>query len=366
MKILHVINDLNSGGAEKLLSEILPLMKIEGHDITIVLMNGKKNAPKFHSVITTFGINIIDFKTSFYNAFIVNKLAKLMIKSRFDIVHAHLFPSQYWLAIASFFAPKKTIFIKTEHSVFNERKKYRILRPIERFIYSRFDKVIAITEKVKENLAQWLGDDRNIVIINNGVNIFAIRKSFSEPRPDFLKTSKFNILMVARFDFFQKDQLTLIKAFSLLEDDNEYHLYFAGDGPNKKNMVQLVNHYNLNKKITFLGVREDIYNLMNKVDLNILSTKHEGLSGVTLEALASGKPFLGSDVVGVNDVVPDHRFLFPEQNPKALAEKILEIKSNKKLTADMVKTAQHHIQKFDISEMSNNYLELYKLTLVDS
>ena len=98
---------------------------------------------------------------------------------------------------------------------------------------------------------------------------------------------------------------------------------------------------------------------MRKVDLNVLSTNYEGLPGAALEALASGKPFIGSDVAGVNNIVPDNRFLFPAKNPEKLAQKIKEITENKKLASEMVTTAIEHVKKFDIRLMVENYLKSY-------
>ena len=90
-----------------------------------------------------------------------------------------------------------------------------------------------------------------------------------------------------------------------------FHLFLAGRGALLEHTKQFTESLGLTERVHFLGMRTDVYSLMNKVDLNVLSTNFEGLSGVTLESLASGKPFIGSDVPGVNDIVPDPRFLFP-------------------------------------------------------
>src|SRR5690606_28885802 len=126
---------------------------------------------------------------------------------------------------------------------------------------------------------------------------------------------------------------------------------------------QLVGDLKLNNLVTFLGLRNDIYNLMNKVDLNILSTNHEGLSGVALEALASGKPFIGSDVIGINDVVPESAFLFPKQNPERLAEKIVEVTTNEFLQGELIKKALSHVKGFDTPIMVEKYLTLYRTAI---
>ena len=89
-------------------------------------------------VFEEVGIQVIDFKLSIYNPLQILRLVSLLKKEKYDIAHAHLFPTQYWLAISSLWKPKSTRLIKTEHSVYNERKEYRILNPIERWIYRKY------------------------------------------------------------------------------------------------------------------------------------------------------------------------------------------------------------------------------------
>lgn len=359
MKILHVINNLGSGGAEKLLTDILPKFKEQGHEVELCISNGKKNVNTYNTILKESEIRIIDFRTSFYNPLIVFKLLKVIKKGDYNIIHAHLFPSQYWLAFASIFFSKKIILLKTEHSVFNERKHYKILRPLEKFVYKQYDRIIGITEKVKENLEEWLGRD-DVIVIKNGVNLSQIEdaKQLQESPTDIdLKKEEFSILMTGRFDGWQKDQKSLIDAVELI--DQNIQLYFAGTGSYMSELKEAIKTYKTRSNIHFLGMRTDVYAIMSSVNLNVLSTNHEGLSGVALESLASGRPFIGSDVEGVKDVVPDNSFLFPKQNPEKLAEKILEIKNNPIFEKSLIDKGLEHVKQYDTSVMVANYLALY-------
>jgi glycosyltransferase involved in cell wall biosynthesis len=356
MKIIHYINNLGSGGAEKLLTDILPKLKNEGLDVSVLVSNTDKKVKEFEQIFESEGIKITSFNNSFYNPIQIFKLVNFINRNNFDLVHAHLFPSQYWLALASFFLKNKIRLVKTEHSVHNERKNYRILRPLEKFIYKRYDLIIAITEQVKENLEKWLNKSDNIVVINNGVNLYQIKKA--QTLDVGLKLAQgVNLFMVGRFDTSQKDQSSLVKAVSLLP--NNYNLFFAGEGPYIDKVKDLASELKVKNRVFFLGLRSDVYPLMKLMDLNVLSTNHEGLSGVALESLASGKPFIGSDVVGVNNIVPDKSYLFPPKNPEALANKILEVTSSISLQEVMIKKALKHVEKYDTSIMVKNYLKVY-------
>jgi glycosyltransferase involved in cell wall biosynthesis len=357
MKILHYINNLTSGGAEKLLTDILPIIKNQDHEVEVLIINNYKNVSKYDSILKEHGIKVRSFQTSFYNPFQILKLVFIIKKEKYNIVHAHLFPSQYWLAFASFFLDKKTKLTKTEHSSFNKRRKYSLLKTMEKIIYNRYDLIIAISENVRNNLESWIGKSKKIIIIENGINLSEVQKSISTKNKLFSGKFK-NILMVGRFDGYIKDHSTLLKAIEKLPDN--IHLFFAGDGPNKKNVMDLVQFLNLENRVHFLGLRNDVINLMHYADLNVLSTNHEGFSGVTLESLASRKPFIGSDVEGVKEIVPNNSFLFSVGNANELSFKISQILKSEDLRNRMIQESTQHIKNFDISIMVNKYLDSYK------
>jgi glycosyltransferase involved in cell wall biosynthesis len=357
LKILHYINNLGSGGAEKLLTDVLPLMKENGHDVHLIYANNKANTKIYESLLNNAGIKIKNLDVSFYNPLQIFLLIRLMKKEQYDIIHAHLFPTQYWLAFAALFKPKKTRLVKTEHNVFNHRRKYPVLSVSEKIVYNRYSKIIAITDEVKSSLASWLKNENKIIVINNGVCLQFSNNENNKTNYNFIDAGKINLLMTARFNGVAKDQNTLIRAIKLLPEN--YHVHFAGEGALLENSKKLTKELNIEDRVHFLGMRTDARNLMKKVDLNILSTNYEGLPGAALEALASGKPFIGSDVRGLNNIVPNEKFLFPAGNPGKLAGKIKEVMENKKLACEMVTTALEHVKKFDIVLMVEKYLKLY-------
>lgn len=360
MKILHYINNLGPGGAEKLLTDILPLMCKEGNTVHLLSSNRRKNIPSYDEILEEGGILIKSLNMALYNPLQVLRLIKILKTEQYDIVHSHLFPTQYWLAIASLFKPKATILYKTEHNVYNKRRKHIILKPIEKWMYNRYDTTIAITQSVKQSLQRWISRSDNIVVIKNGINLQQMKYMkavIAESEYSFLSAKDYNILMVGSFTD-QKDQSTLVRA--LLHLPERYKLYLAGRGENEKIVKQLVNDLGLTGRVNFLGVRTDVYKLMSLMDLNVLSSNYEGLSGVALESMASGRPFIGTDVDGINNVVPNNRFLFPRKDIRKLASIIYEISTNSGFEEELITYGLDHVKKFDIGIMVHCYLEAYR------
>lgn len=360
MKILHYINNMGSGGAERLLSFMLPMLKEKGHEVHLLYANDKKNIKEFEKLISDADVPIHNLNLSFYNPVHIWKIRSFIQKENFDVVHAHLFPTQYWLSLASRSLPKKIVYVKTEHNTHNNRREYKLLQPLDAFMYATYDHIISITEEVKNNLESWIDLKGRTSIIHNGVSLKSLREAQTNYNPEvyqFLSSEHVNILMVGRFDGDAKDQLSLVQSLSHLPE--HFHVYFAGQGHFMDHVKKEVESLNLQDRVHFLGMRTDVYTLMHLVDLNVLSSNYEGLSGVALESLASGKPFIGSDVQGIKDIVPNSNFLFPPKNPEALAEKIKQVVNDETYCNDLITQAATHIEDFDIQKMVDAYEVLY-------
>ena len=99
LKVLHVINDLSVGGAENLVRELLPMLRDKGIKCELLLLDGKET--HFTKVLTEeFNISIRSVGThiNIYNPLIFLKLPPYI--RNYDIVQVHLFPAQYWIALA--------------------------------------------------------------------------------------------------------------------------------------------------------------------------------------------------------------------------------------------------------------------------
>jgi glycosyltransferase involved in cell wall biosynthesis len=270
------------------------------------------------------------------------------------------------VAIASYLPGKlKSKLVFTEHSTQNRRMHNKILMPFERLIYKRYHTVVAVSQPVKKILSEWLRNSVPVEVIPNGADINFI-DTIQPLAPTALQ--KINnadppalfILMVARFAY-PKDQETVIRALKLLPAN--VHVVFAGEGETETQMKNLSDHLQITNRVHFLGYRPDALQLMKSVQVNVLSSHYEGMSGAAIEAMASGIPFLGSDVPGINDIVPGQQFLFKPSNPQDLAEKIYTLLKDPVLYRQMSETALLHVKKFDTAFMVNNHIALYKKLL---
>ena len=130
------------------------------------------------------------------------------------------------------------------------------------------------------------------------------------------------ILAIANFKP-QKDPLTLIRAFAgTARRRPKARLLYAGDGPLRPQVEAEIKEQRLDSRVTLLGWRDDIPDLLAACDLVALSSIFEGLPRSAVQAVAARRPFVGTDVDGTSEIIRSghNGFLVPPRNPAALAD----------------------------------------------
>lgn len=356
MKILHVITSLSTGGAEKLMVDLLPRLRDLGNEVELLLFDGKRTS--FYNELEQNGIKIhyLSIGINVYNPLNIFKLVKYL--KRYDVIHTHNTVCQYFVPISKIIAFSKCKLVTTEHNTSNRRRKYNLFRLIDRWIYSRYEKTICISDQAAINLREFIKiKDSNICTIYNGVDIsrFANAKSSEEIISNF--TGLNLAIMVAGFRN-QKDQPTLINAYKYLPAN--YHLILVGDGERRGEFEALIKELNLNDRVHLLGLRTDVPELLKAADVVVMSSHYEGLSLSNIEGMASGNPFVASDVDGLREITDGYGVLFPHEDDKVLADVILKLSTDEEYRQSVIEKCKKRASQYDISNMVNAYFNVYR------
>jgi len=352
MRILHVISSLFSGGAEKLVVEMCNYLVDNGHEVGLFVF-----VSDWDFFENRLNPDVLYFKNENEKFFSLKKIRALYnaIK-KYDIIHVHLFHPFYIVAFLSFFFRNKK-FVHTEHSTHNNRRKRRY-KFIERIAYSRYSVTTCISEGVKKALENWITSSKT-VLINNFVIIDEITKTKPIERKLLnLDSSDKILVMIGSFRDRQKDQNTLIQAMTLLPSN--YKLLLIGEGILLKEKQELVEALELQKKVVLLGSRKDVYSILKACDYGVLSSNWEGFGIVALEYMACGLPAIGTNVQGLNEVIVEKECLFEVGDKERLAEIIMNLERDKQLKDQVVKSQQDRLQNYDISNVMNEFITLYK------
>lgn len=364
MKVLHVINNLGAGGAEKLIEEITPIMNsIQGVQVEVLLLTDKNNVFDKNLKDKDVKVEVIPIRNirSIKNIYYIRKY---LIKGKYDIVHAHLFTSNYWVSLASKFMFKyRPKLVITEHNTHNRRREKLFLKYPEKYIYKSYDKIISISGKTQENLIRWLNpknsDEHKFMTIPNGINVsrFTNAKPYKKEEVNDSFTDKTKLLCMAGSFSKQKDQATIVRAMKMLP--NDIHLLLVGEGELKQKNYKLARELNLENRIHFLGFRNDIEKIFKTSDIIILSSHWEGFGLVAAEGMAAGKPVIASDVDGLREVVKNLGILFPSGDDKELSTIIKRLLTNEEEYKKVSKACLKGSSKFDVNEMAMNYVREY-------
>lgn len=356
MKILHIINSLHIGGAEKLVVDTLPLFEEKGIVTDLALLNAEKT-PFYEKLMQNFKGRVYGFSSgSVYNPLYIFRLIPLLKK--YDIIHAHLFPVQYFLVLAKILSFSKTKLIFTEHSTGNRRMQNPKFKWIEQMVYRYYSKIICITQEVKDELKRCLQiSEEKMKVVHNGINIKQIKECVSYKKEDFgFSLQEKLLVMVAGFRT-EKDQDTLIKCVKILPKN--YKLILVGDGERRPILENLIKEENLQDRVSLLGIRNDVISIIKMCDVAILSSHWEGFGLAAAEAMACGIPTIASDVKGLNKVVENGGLLFEKGDIEDLKNKILSLE-DKDLYQSISQKGQRKSQQYDIEKMVENLLCIYK------
>lgn len=354
MKTLHVITTLDTGGAEKLMVDLLPRLRDMGNGVELAVFNTGETP--FYKDLRNAGIKIHAFSGpgSVYNPLHIIRLFKLM--RNFDVVHTHNTSPQIFAAICSLFC--SSVLFTTEHNTNNRRRNWPGYKWIDKWMYSRYDSIICISDQAEKNLKDYLGEKQNgnICTIYNGVDVsrFVEASQCEEIVDEFrgLHTA----IMVAGFRE-QKDHKTLIRAYKHLPED--YHLLLVGDGETRQEIEGFIQDLQLENRIHLLGLRRDVPNLLKSVDVVVMSSHYEGLSLSNIEGMASGAPFVASDVDGIREITEGFGILFPHEDDKTLSEIILKLTTDSEYREETVKKCEMRALQYDIKTMAERYNKVY-------
>ncbi len=353
MKVLHVINNLGSGGAESMLLNFAKHVNGNANSnviIDILLLTDDKIS---YFISKNVNIYVLSSSSARWSFFKFIKLCRFIRDGKYDIVHSHLFPTQYYIGFCKLFLPKKVKIVTTEHNTTNTRRKFFITRFIDRKIYNLYDYIFFISDGVKKHFNK----DYTTVkipqkVIYNGIPLIKFKSKGSHNSDDKIK-----LIMVGSFSN-QKDHETLIKALSLLPDS--YTLSLIGEGKNLDKIKKMVEGLNMAKRVFFKGFVNNVEECYRKHDIFILSSHWEGFGLVVVEAMASGLPVIASDVAGLKEVVKGAGLLFTQGNHTELVKHIKKITMDDAFKKDLINKGYERAKKYSISNLTKETLTLYR------
>jgi glycosyltransferase involved in cell wall biosynthesis len=357
MRVLHVINSLILAGAEALTKELALECKRRGVDVSVAVLKKLDNA--FEHELLGAGVPVIYLSsTGIYSPLHIVLLAQKI--SEYDVVQATLFPATLWTAMAV--GGKKRIprLVTSEQNTTNRRRN-AFMRPLDRWLYARYQAIPCASRAIEESLLAWLPKtSARTRVIHNAIDLKRFEHGNAIARSELgIPESVPLIAFTARFEP-QKDHVTLLQSVARLTG---VHLLLAGDGPLRPKMEVVATSLGIRERVHFLGRRADVASLLRMADVYVQSSHFEGFGIAAVEAMASGLPVVASAVPGLSDVVGDAGLLVPPGNVDALTAALRRVLESKSLRSELRRKSLERAQQFSIQQCADAYLSLYSSLL---
>jgi glycosyltransferase involved in cell wall biosynthesis len=355
LRITHVIDSLQIGGAEVMVASLARIQKRRGAQVRIICFS---QIGALEATVRNDGVEIYRCRRNPVGASAAGKLSAVLELRRelrawrTDIVHCHDIPTTLYGAPAARLAGVRGIFC-TRHScrpdvIRNECSFWRVMRLC--------DRAVAVSESVQDTLtALPYARAAQIVTIRNGV----ARQPVTSP-PGARRG--FTLVTVARLSP-PKDHATLLRAVARAAGEcPELRLLVVGGGPLEGELRALAQELGISACVEFPGERQDIGNWLARADCFVLSSRSEGLPMSMLEAMAAGLPMILSDVGGIREVVEGLPAvaLVPPEDSEALAGAILDFSARRRELSRAGEVHRRHFEEHYSAEcMADAYSRLY-------
>lgn len=353
-KILIIINSLGSGGAERLVYDYISYPENK-NKIFIYTLSDNDDIYKRTLPPTTVKLN--NSSGNYYSLNHVYKIFKHIRNIKPDIVHAHLFPTFYYVAMVKKLLSGEYRTVVTEHGIHNNRRK-KIYLPLERIIYNSYDAIVSVSNDVQHSLSTWLNFDRKnlkTIVISNAIQPKEIKEKINIRKSIGINDDSIFMLSVARLSK-EKNLILLMEVTKLL--DEKFKLVICGDGPLMNEYKEWISTNFLNDRIKLMGFVDDLSQYYRSADLFLLPSLHEGFGLSVLESIYYKNKLLISDLPNLREIYGELPNYFNPTNKDDLLNKIIKVVHDKK-SENYNELRNTIINKYTIENHYNSLQELY-------
>jgi glycosyltransferase involved in cell wall biosynthesis len=352
MKILHVIDSLNIGGAEVLVSGLSAASQALDDDVEIYALQA---GGPLEAVAAEAGIPVHSAANgSVYSPVHILRLARFLRSRRFDVIHSHLYPAQLWAPLAALISRCATPIVTTEHSASNHRRSFFFFKWPDRWMYRRYTGIAAISDATRDALIAYAGKTLpEVRVIRNGIDTTRFEPRLREGHSP---NAPLIILSVGRLAPL-KDQQTIIRAVAMVDG---VKLVLVGDGPQRREHEELAARLNAQSRVEFLGIRTDVPQLIANADIYVQASLHEGFCIAAAEAMCGGLPCIAARNSGLEEVMGDAGLFFEPGDAEGLAAAIRRLAEDPALRDELSRRGIAQTAKFTLAACHANYDTFYR------
>lgn len=360
-----------------LLNFHIPFMKLlqeKGYEVHVATKVG--NRQQEFDEIGVIKHNV-DFSRSPYSPKVfksLQQMEKLLKEIRFSLVHVHTPVAAFVTRLACQRTNTHPV-LYTAHGFHFYKgaplKNWLLYYNMEKLAAHWTDGLITINEedykaaqkfKLRKNGKMFFVPGVGVDVVSLEQRIASIDRS--EKRKELgLSADAAVIITVGELNA-NKNHIQVLEALSKLNKTN-FHYLIVGNGEDEQKLQKAVNELLLRDKVSFLGFRRDVPELLTASDVFILTSRREGLPKAVMEAMAVGLPIIATDVRGNRDLVKsgENGYLVPLGNAEQTAIAIERLIDSEDLRRSMGGKSKELVKQYDLKNIIPQMEEIYDLFL---
>lgn len=352
-KVLFFIPTLAQGGAEKVLVNLVNNMDKSKFDITVqTLFAGGVNEQFLNKDINYKCCFKKEFKgnSQILKLFSPKSLYKKFIKEHYDIIVSYLEgPTARIVSGCTDGETKLVSWIHVEqHTKDTASYSFKSYDEAKR-CYGKFDKIICVSEYVKNDFGNIFDNVKNIEVLYNTIESDQIIKKADEPINDYSFDKKVKTLVAVGTLKKSKGFDKLIRIHKrLLEEGILHNIIILGQGPEKDNLLSMINELHIEDSSKLLGYNTNPYKYLKNSDMFVCSSVAEGFSTAATEALIVGTPVVTVEVSGMKEMLGENNEygIVTDNNEDALYEGIKKMLTEPGMLEYYAKRAEERGKSF--------------------
>lgn len=374
-KIEYIIGSLEIGGAERHLSQVLPVLQSMGFSVRILVLSDK--AP-LKPIFDKAGIEVnLGPNLDCISVLLFRKILRFLIsliriilsflKDRQIIRHTFLPEAYLFAAIAARLTFFSGFLIMSRRSLSNYQQRRPFLSKLERLMHRFTSKALGNSQAVVQQLYEEGFAKEKVDLIYNGIDLSAFQSlpTKQELRESLGLDQESLIFIIVANLIPYKGHADLLNALGKIHTQlpEKWNLLCVGYSAGIQNQLEMqANNLNIEQHVKFLGSRLDTPLLLGASDIGILCSHEEGFSNSILEAMAAGLPMVVTNVGGNAEAVGTMRtgFVVESKNPEALANSLLTLALSQDLREKFGKAGRKKVEKhFTLIQCAKAYADFY-------
>lgn len=301
VRVIHCLGQLNTGGAETLVMNVLRNLDRESIQFDFLLFNKKEGV--FDNEVKMLGgdlyyapsMGAVGVKTY------INELIDFFKKEKTDVVHSHMDWQGGFIAYAAHEAGVKKIVVHSHanQKMFENDFVHKCMIQVSKYLIKRYATTLCACS---EEAGQSLFGKKKFQVIINGIDmkryLYPNLEMIKRLRKEFdLKETDIVLGHVGSFSKNKNQEFLIDLFYELIQQKSNYKLMLVGDGALKYALEQKVKKLGLDKNVIFAGVRLDVPEIMQLMNVFLFPSIIEGLGIVAVEAQASKLQCILSDTI---------------------------------------------------------------------